>query len=313
MHGRPRTELGVTALAACLWGCSLLNPIPDLTGGSEDAGFGGSAAASSGGAGGTSSGGSSGSSGSGGSGGSSASGGGGGTAGSGASGGSTGGGGASGGSPGGGGSAGTCASSKAEVCADFDGNPWNAGFDSKFLQGGGTIEVDAADSVSSPASALALVPVVPAGNPFGAGALTYTLPAAFTSASLAFDMKLESDVGPQGTAVFLFQLAAPTTTHAGLQFIIGSGSQGLHETPGGFHPVGGKTFPKAWAHVVFTLNLGTNSSVTLSVDGAKWLDQEAITPPPLSAPYFAVGIVQVDGPTGAESRVRLDNVVLDLS
>ncbi len=304
MHRRSRTKLGVAALAASLGGCSLLNPIPELTGGSEDGGLGGKGAAGSGGAAGTSSGGSGG-----------ASGGSGGDAGSGGAGGAPGGGGggASGGSPGGGGAGGGCASSLAELCADFDGNPWNAGFDATFLQGGGTIQQDLASFISSPRSALAVVPVVPSGSPFGAAALTYTLPGAFSSANLSFDAKLESDVGPTGTAVFLFQLAAPTANHAGLQFIVGSGSQGLHETPGGFHPVGGKTFPSTWAHVEFSLSLSTTSSVTLTVDGVKWLDQEPITPPPLSDPWFAVGIVQVNGPTTAESRVRIDNVVLDLS
>jgi hypothetical protein len=119
---------------------------------------------------------------------------------------------------------------------------------------------------------------------------------------------------PSGWAsLFLFQLAANGTNYAGLQFIVGLNSQGVHETPGGFHPVPEQTFPTNWAHVVFSATFGASPSVSLSVDGVPWLTNEPITPPVLSNPYFSVGIVQIDGPTAGATAVRMDNVTLAIT
>lgn len=272
-----RRRFAPAVLAALVGGCSLANPIPDITGGSAVAGAGGGA-------------------GSGASGGSAGSGASGGSAGSGAS-------GATGGAAG-------CPPS-AELCANFDATPWDKGFGAPFLLAGGTVQKHAASFVSAPAAALATVPAVPSGK-FGAGALLLDLPATFTGAKLSVDLLLSPASAQQSTSVFILQLADPATSHSGLQLILGGGSQGLHETPNGFHSLSAFTFPSTWTHVELSVTLLPKATATLSVGGTKWLDAEPITPPPLSKPFFAVGIVQIDGPTSGETTVVVDNVVLDL-
>jgi hypothetical protein len=277
-------------------GCSLLNPIPDISGGTEDAGSGGSVSGGGGGTGATG--------GTGASGGSGATGG---TAG-GASGGVAG----VGGSAGAGGSGATwCDGQSAWFCADFDGAPYDAGFTGDFLMEGGSIGPDTVEVLSAPNAALGTVPAFSSGA-FGAAALTLNLPASITSFTLDFNVKLDAVPSGKGVTVFLFQLAPNGTNNAGLQFIVGGGSQGIHETPGGFHPIS-NSFPTGWAHVLFDVELTGTPRVSLLVDSVAWLTDEPITPPAIQAPFFSVGLVQIDGPTSSETKVRIDDLFLNVS
>lgn len=206
-------------------------------------------------------------------------------------------------------------SPKPTLCADFDSNPFSAGWDKEEVYGQGRLSADDGASVSSPRS---LRSVFLQGTTGGAANLERRLETALKSRLLVdFDVKVES-YDDQRALLFVVELTAAGSRTDRLAFRVQRGvGADVHEAAeladGGidYAATGAIPLPAgSFAHVTWEVKTATDgSSMSLDVDGTKRSTSGLRAHQYLSTPKVSVGIAYL-GQADTDWRVRFDNVVI---
>jgi len=206
-------------------------------------------------------------------------------------------------------------SPKPTLCADFDSDPFSAGWDKEDVYGQGRLSADDGASVSPRRS---LLSVFLQGTTGGAANLDRRLATALKSRLLVdFDVKIES-YDDQRALLFVVELTAAGSRTDRLAFRVQKGvGADVHEAAqladGGvdYTATGAIPLPTgSFKHVTWEVKTtGNGSSMSVDIDGTTRSTSSTRAHEYLSTPKVSVGLAYL---AEAETswRVRFDNVVV---